>query len=330
MIPAGIQTNQVPGVSVATMVELAREAERLGFERCWVCDQGLDCRDVFVTLAAVADKTHTLRLGTGITHPYTRHPAVTAAAIASVDELSGGRAFLAIGAGGTDTLLPMGLERRKPLTAVREMIQLTRALGRGQAVNFDGQSFQLRGARLDYARPDLEIWLAARGRKMLALGGELADGVLLDFIHKDLLPEHVQWVRAGASATGNTPRLCYGTMIVTTERALEAVRPAMFWRLADAPPQLRAQLGVTQADIDVMRQVVAAEGMPAVGRLIKDEWVRPFVIIGTPAQCAAELGGLMARLQIDEFMLPLLDIEGAPELMAQVAGVIGHAVNIDP
>src|SRR5436309_5928427 len=221
MIKAGISTNQVPGVSVAAMAELTAEAERLGFRRCWVCDQGLDCRDVFVTLAAAAARTRTIQLGTGITHPYTRHPAVTAAAIASVDELSGGRAFLGIGAGGADTLLPLGLERRRPLAAVREMIQLTRALNRGGAVDFDGEAFQLRGARVDYARPDLEIWLAGRGSKMLALGGELADGVLLDFIHKDLLAEHVRTVRSGAKLTGNTPRICYSTVIVTDEQALE-------------------------------------------------------------------------------------------------------------
>jgi 5,10-methylenetetrahydromethanopterin reductase len=324
MIPAGIQTNQVLGVPVTTTVELIREAERLGFGRCWVCDQGLDCRDAFVTLAAAAARTSTIRLGTGITHPYTRHPAVAAAAIASLDELSGGRAFIGIGAGGIDTLLPMGLERRKPLTAVREMIQLTRALYRGQAVDFAGDVFQLRGARVDYARPGLEIWLAGRGTKMLTLGGELADGVLLDFIHKDLLPEHVRWVRAGASGTGRSasPRICYGTMIVTTERALESVRPVMFWRLADSPPDLRERLGVSAADIATMRRVAATEGMPAVGRLIKDEWVRPFVIMGSVAECAAELGGLMARLGIDEFMLPLIDIAGAPELMAQVASVL--------
>ena len=310
---------------MAAMAELTREAERLGYRRCWVADQGLDCRDVFVTLTAAAARTSTMRLGTGITHPYTRHPAVTAAAIASLDELSGGRAFLGIGAGGADTLLPLGLERRRPLTAVRETIQLTRALYRGQPVDFDGEVFRLRGARLDYARPNLEIWLAGRGRKMLTLGGELADGVLLDFIHKDLLAEHVELVRAGARATGNQPRLCYATMIVTDERAFEAVRPMMFWRLADAPAELRSRLGVTDAELQAMRQLVAAEGLPAVGRLIRDEWVRPFVIMGSAAECAAELSGLMARLGIDEFMLPLLDVASAPDLMARVAGVLAAA-----
>jgi 5,10-methylenetetrahydromethanopterin reductase len=326
-INAGFTINQVPGVPLAAMVELAREAERLGYDRCWVSDQGLDCRDVFVTLAAVADKTRSLRLGTGITHPYTRHPAVTAAAILSLDELSGGRAFLGIGAGGTDTLLPLGIERRRPLTAVREMIQLTRALNQGRAVDFHGEVFQLRGARLDHARPGIEIWLAGRGRKMITLGGELADGVLLDFIHKDLLLEHVSRVRAGAAATGNSPRICYGTTIVTDDRAFEAVRPLMFWRLADAPPDLQSRLGVTSADIAAMRQVVAAQGMPAVGRMIKDDWVRPFVIMGSVSECAAELTRLVTQLGIDEFVLPILDMASAPDLLAQVAQVLAGVRN---
>ncbi len=325
MIAGGIGINQIPGVPVAAMAELAQEAERLGYARCWVCDQGLDCRDIFVTLTAIAQKTHTLRLGTGITHPYTRHPAVTAAGIASLDELSGGRAFLGIGAGGIDTLLPMGLERRKPLTAVKEMIQIIRSLGRGQAVDFHGEVFQLHGARLDYARPDLEIWLAGRGNKMLSLGGELADGVMLDFIHRDLLPEHVNVVRAGAAAAGRQPKLCYSTMIVTDERALEAVRPVMFWRLADAPPQLRERLGVSAADIEAMRQAMEAGGFAAVGKLIKDEWVRPFVLMGSVDECAAELRGLVARFGLDEFQLPILDMNSAPELMAQVARVLAGA-----
>ena len=99
----------------------------------------------------------------------------------------------------------------------------------------------------------------------------------------------------------------------------------MFWRLADAPPELRARLGVTTADIEAMRRVVATEGMLAVGRLIKDEWVRPFVIMGTPAECAAELGALLAQLEINEFMLPLLDMPSAPEQMATVAAVLAAA-----
>jgi 5,10-methylenetetrahydromethanopterin reductase len=325
MIPGGIGINQIPGVSVEHMAALAQEAERLGFSRVWVCDQGLDCRDIFVTLTAAALRTRSAKLGTGITHPYTRHPAVTAAGLASLDELSGRRAFLGLGAGGIDTLMPMGLERRKPLAAVRETIQIVRALNSGRPADLSGELFSLHNARVDFGRADMEIWLAGRGQKMLAMGGGLADGVMLDFIHKDLLEAHVAQVRAGAAEHGRSVRICYATMIVMDERALEAVRPVMFWRLADAPPELRAQLGVTDADVAAMRQAMADGGFPAVARLIRDDWVRPFVIMGSAEACAAELRELTKRLSIDEFQLPILDMASAPDLMAQTAGVLAAA-----
>src|SRR3972149_4807475 len=95
-------------------------------------------------------------------------------------------------------------------------------------------------------------------------------------------------------------------MIVTDERALEAVRPVMFWRLADAPPELRERLGVSPADIEAMRQAMLAGGFAAVAKLIKDDWVRPFVIMGSVAECAAELRELMARLGVEGVPLPTL------------------------
>ncbi|KAA1251004.1 LLM class flavin-dependent oxidoreductase [Mycobacterium simiae] len=325
MVASGIAINQIPGVSVQRMAELAQEAERLGFNRCWVCDQGLDCHDIFVTLTAAALQTGSIRLGTGITHPYARHPAVTAAGIASLDELSGGRAFLGLGAGGIDTLSPMGLKRQKPLAAVRETIQIVRALGGGSPVDFDGEVFRLHGAYLDYARCDMEIWVAGRGPRMRALGGGLADGVVFEFVHKDMLAGDIARVRQAAAQQGNRPRICYATMVVVDDRTLDKVRPALFWRLADAPPELRAQLGVSDTDVTAMRQAMASGGFPAVARLIKDDWVRPFVIMGSVEECAAELHRLITDLAIDEFQLPILDMESAPALMATVARMVAVA-----
>jgi 5,10-methylenetetrahydromethanopterin reductase len=325
MIPGGIGINQIPGVTIGATVELCQEAERLGYTRCWASDQGLDTRDVFVTLTAIALKTQKMTLGTGITHPYTRHPAVTASGIASVNEISDGRAFLGLSAGGIDTLIPMSLERVKPLTAVREMVVTSRALFNGEVVHFNGQVVRMNGAHIDFGQPGIPIWIAGRGSKMISLGGELADGVLLDFLHKDLLQDYVDLVQTGSNLTGNKPRLCYSTMIVTNERVLEQVRPVMFWRLADSPPKVMDILGVTTSDVDVMRRTVATEGFAAVGKHIKDEWVEPFVIMGSIPECAAELARLMTHYHIDEFMLPILDMETAPELMAQVAKVLENA-----
>lgn len=320
MIASGV--NLIPEASVGYMAELGQEAERLGYNRCWVYDEGLATRDVYITLTAIAQKTSTIQLGTGITNAYTRHPAVTAASIATLDELSGGRAFLGLGAGGSLTLTPLALERTKPLTAVREMTVTSRALFRGETVDFQGEIVKLAGASLSYARPNIEIWIAGRGANMLALGGELADGVILDFIHKEFMQDYVDLVRAGAARSDNRPRLCYSTMVITSEAGLEEVRPHMTYRLVDSPPQVKELLGISEAEVNAIRQAMVNGGLGAAGKLVKDEWVRPFVIMGSVAECAAELTELMVRYNLDEFLLPVLDLKTAPELMSAVAQVM--------
>ena len=124
--------NLIPESPISDVVDLARQADALGFARCWVYDEGLATRDVYVTMAAIADGTAQIAIGPGITNPYTRQPAQTAAAIASLDELSGGRAFLGLGAGGSLTLDPLGIKRRQPLTALEETIDAARALFGGE------------------------------------------------------------------------------------------------------------------------------------------------------------------------------------------------------
>ncbi len=322
MINSGLLVNQIPAVPVTAVVELCREAERLGYGRCWVADQGLDTRDVYVTLTAVAQKTDTIRLGPGITNPYTRYPMMTAASIASLDELARGRAFHGIGAGGLDTLRPMGMNHQKPVTAVREMIQTTRALFRGEVVNYHGEMLHLDGARLDYARPGVEIWVAGRGNKMLMLGGELAHGVMLGFIHKEMLQDYVDLIRSGAARSGNTPKLCYYAMMIPDEQMLERVRPYMFYLLVDSPPDVKARLGITAAELEAIHQVMVSEGLAEAGKLIKEEWIRPFALMGSVADCAAELTQLMTRYQFDEFVLPILDLATAHDLLARVAAAL--------
>ena len=125
MLPA---FSVLPHHALERVVELAQLGERLGYRRCWVYDEGLAARDVYVTMTAIALATETLEVGPGITNPYTRHAGATAGAIAALDEVSGGRAFLGIGAGGSLTLDPLGIERRRPLTAVRETIDACRRL----------------------------------------------------------------------------------------------------------------------------------------------------------------------------------------------------------
>lgn len=312
--------NLIPEAPVAEIVALGCRAEELGFERCWMYDEGLATRDVYITLGAIANATSRIGLGTGITNPYTRHPATTAATIATLDELSGGRAFLGIGAGGSLTLGPLGIRRDKPLGAVRDTLLACRGLFSGLSVTMECAGFELQEATLGFARPDIEIWLAGRGPKMLALGGELADGVMLDFIHKDTLGDYVQLVRGGRTRAA---RIAYSTMIITDDEAMADTKPHMTYRLVDSPPQVRHLLGISDHEIAAIREAMA-DGLVAAATLVRDEWVHPFVIAGTVEACARELTEMMTHHGIDEFLLPVLDLTHADNLMSVVAEVLAH------
>ena len=308
--------NVIPEGPLAETVALAVEAERLGFDRCWVYDEGLATRELFVTLAAIAAATVRIEVGPGITNPYTRHPAQTVAGIATLDEFSGGRAFLGIGAGGSLTLDPIGLTRTKPLRAVRDMIEVARKLFGGDVVDHDGPTVSLRSATIDYSRAGTEIWLAGRGPKMLALGGELADGVMLDFIHKASLGHAVDRVRDAGPAA-----ICYSTAVVTTDDDLEFVRPHMTYRLVDSPEPVKEAIGLSAADSDRIRHEMAG-GVHAAAEYVRDEWIEPFVIRGSGDACAAELAELGDRHGFVEFLVPMFEMPDPTAYLDRIAALL--------
>lgn len=174
MIPISVQI--IPHLTPSEVVTAAVEAEALGYAGVWISDEGFMV-DPFTVLGQIAGRTTRVELG-AITNPYTRHPAMTASAIATLDHLSGGRAALCFVAGGSLVLDPVGIERVQPVVTISEAIALTRLLLTGQAVTWQGTRFQLRDARLEVpARPDLPIHVAARGEKILAMAARQADAV---------------------------------------------------------------------------------------------------------------------------------------------------------
>ena len=318
MIPGAVML--IAEEPVDRVVELARLAESLGFSRVWVPDEGLATRDVFVTMAAIAMATRTISIGTGIVNPYSRHPAMVASAIATIDEVSGGRAFLGYGAGGSLTLGPLGIDRSRPLAHVRDAITACRELFSGRVVELGG-TVPLHGASIDYGRSDIEIWFAGRGPRMLTQAGALADGVLLEFLHKPSLGYYVERVREGARGARRSPKLCYSTTVVTDPARLDQIRPHMTYRLVDSPPEVREAVGISDTDRERIREAMAG-GLAAAAPLIPDEWIEPFVIMGTPQECAAELAEITERHGMDEFMVAVADMSDADVLMTQVAEVL--------
>ena len=169
---------------------------------------------------------------------------------------------------------------------MRESIEIARALFAGAPAHYDGAFASLHGAVLDYGRPDIEIWLAGRGPKMLALGGAVADGVMLDFIHKDSLADSVATIRSGGPA-----RICYSTAIVTDHDDLEFVRPHMTYRLVDSPDPVKEAIGLGVDDVERIRSAMGG-GLHAAAAHVRDEWIEPFIITGSIDACAAEIRSL--------------------------------------
>ena len=313
----------MPEGPVEAVVRAAAVAEGLGCSRVWIPDEGLGARECWVTLGAVAAATSSVEVGTGITNAYTRHPGMTAAAVATLDELSGGRAALGIGAGGALTLSPLAIERRAPITAMRELATTSRALWSGAVVDGDGVAGGFRQARLGYGRPDIPIWVAGRGPRVMRLAGELADGFIMSFVHKELIGEHAAAIRGAADECGRRrPRLCYMTILATTDGDRDAARASLTFRLVDSPEAVKTRIGLGPETEAAIRRGLAEGGPAAAAHLVRDEWVDAFVISGTVQECRAELDALLTASGIDEFQVSVNDLDTASDDLALAAEIV--------
>ena len=172
------------------------EAEQLGFDGVWLADSHSVFRDAYALLAALAMKTSRLKLGTAVTQPVTRHPAVLANAWSTLDELSNGRGIMGIGI-GESAVFNLGLKPEK-LAVFEEKVNAIRALIEGEAVDYDGSEIQSA-----WSATKVPIIMACSGPKSLQLGGKIADGVLYQVgadpaFHRYAL-DHI---RQGAEAAG--------------------------------------------------------------------------------------------------------------------------------
>lgn len=162
------------------LAELARLADVLRLDDLWLADERF-YRDVYGLLALAATRTTRLRLGPCVTDPYSRHPSLTAMAIATLDEISGGRAVLGLGA-GISGFTELGIRREKPARALRETAALVRRLLAGEAVETDGEVVRFHDGRLDFRppRPAIPIYIASNGPLGQEVAGTLADGAIME------------------------------------------------------------------------------------------------------------------------------------------------------
>ena len=163
----------------AELIRLGRLAESLGYAQLWYTDLRL-FRECFVGLAALAMSTRRIALGPGVADPYSRHPGVTASTIATFDELSGGRALLGLGVGGTG-FRELGIATKLPVAALRETVEVVRRLLAGERVTVQGKVVAIQEGKLQFTpvRRSIPIYVATHGAQVMKLAGEVADGVLI-------------------------------------------------------------------------------------------------------------------------------------------------------
>ena len=152
----------------------------------------------------IALRTHRIKLGTCVTDPYSRHPAMTAVAIATLDEISDGRAALGIGA-GLSGFSEMGINRQRPVVAIREAIELIRLLWRGGEVDYHGELISFNHGQLHFAplRPDIPVWIASNGPLAQTLAGRVAQGAIMEACGSvDESRSFVKRIRDAAIAAG--------------------------------------------------------------------------------------------------------------------------------
>jgi len=226
-------------VPIPQLVERARLAEANGYGALWVADERF-YREVYSTLAILAVKTTTIKLGTCVTDPFARHPALTAMAIATLDEISNQRAILGIGA-GISGFAELGVVRKKPAVAIREAIHVIRALLKGETVDFHGDVVSFASGKLSFkpVRADIPVYVASNGPLGQRMTGGVADGAIMEGCGS---VEEVKAFRAvlaeGAKKKGRDPgavkvvarlNACVGA---DGKAARDAVRPGVARTLA--------------------------------------------------------------------------------------------------
>jgi 5,10-methylenetetrahydromethanopterin reductase len=288
-------------------LDYVQYAEEKGFEAVWQAESRL-VRDAIVPMAAYAAVTERIKVGSGVINNWTRNIGLLAATFLTLDDLAPDRIICGIGAWWDPLAKNVGIERRKPLLAMRETVEVLRRLLNLERVTFQGEFHQVDGIELDVVHGRREprnvpIMIGATGPKMMELAGEIADGAVLNYC---VPPEYnhgaLESLETGAKRGGRTldgidrPQLVVCSVDHDEERALDTSRELLTQYLAQQPHIAKAS-GVSE---DIVEEIQAILGWPATHEqiqkakhLVPDELVTRITASGTPEQ---------ARTKVMEYM----------------------------
>lgn len=283
--------------AVPKMVEAARRAESLGFESVWVAETRF-ARDGFVPAAAIAARTERILVSTGVVNVYTRNPVILAVSYATLDELSNGRAIFGIGPGSPLVLEPQGHAFERPLTRLREYVEVGRRLISGERVHYLGETVGVDGVQLEFdpVRTSIPVYLGVTGPRAMRMAGEISDGVLMNgFTSCSYVRRSIQKIEAGARAAGRDPGGIDLTLGLVTsvdgdaDVARERVKPLIAMYLARFP-NIAKETGYGEEYLEGVRREVRGRGLEAGAGLVSEEVVDDLAAAGTPGHVRDRIG----------------------------------------
>ena len=293
---------------IAEAIDHVRYAEQRGFVAVWQADSRL-VREATVPMAAFAATTERIKVGSGVVDIWTRNPARLASLFATLDDLAPGRILAGLGAWWDPLAAKVGVSRARPLAAVREVVTVVRALLANETVTFDGDFVHLDGVELDYVhqerRPkDVPIYIGATGMKMMELTGEIADGVVLNYLVSPAYNEEaMEHLAIGAARAGRTvddldrPQLVVCSVDEDRGAALDAARLLVTQYLGQQPHIMKAS-GVSSDLLDEIGRVITwpatHEQVVAASRLVPDDVVQMICAAGGADEVRAKVAEYVA------------------------------------
>lgn len=302
-------------------IELAKYAEEKGFEAVWQAESRL-VRDAIVPMAAFAAHTKRVKIGSGVINNWTRNIGLLASTFLTLDDLAPDRIICGIGAWWDPLARNVGIERRKPLQAMRETVEVLRRLLQMENVTFHGEFHTVDGIELDVVHGRREprnvpIYIGATGEKMMELAGEIADGAVLNYCvppeYNDVALEHLA---RGAEKAGRSlddldrPQLIVCSVHEDRDEAIRGAKMLLTQYLAQQPHIAKAS-GVDQETVAKIQSIL---GWPATKeqiheamKYVPDELVLRISATGTPEEAKAKVREYVARGATCPILYPLGD-----------------------
>jgi 5,10-methylenetetrahydromethanopterin reductase len=316
----------LPTYDAARLATLAELAEGTGYDDLWLADERF-FREVYASLTLCALRTRRIRLGPCVTDPYSRHPALTAMAIATLDEIANRRAVLGIGA-GVSGFRELGVDASRSAVAIREAIELIRRLLAGDTVTVKGREVSFADGRLDFApiRRDLPIYVASQRAGGCRVAGRLADGAIMQGAVADPLVRFFrETVHGAAREAGRDPGrvalVARLNVCVADDRAAarDVMRPGLVRSLSAQRPDFFTFVTAGLSLPAGLRNKVMAlpythdpEPLRAVAPEVPDAFVDAVTLTGPPDAIAPEVIRL-ARSGVTEVMVYPLAVDGRIE-----------------